>query len=115
MLSFSTEWFCDNFFSLNFSIIEAGHARLRPIIMTTMTTVLGLLPMVVSFIGDQSAGAEIRAPMAITVIGGLLFSTFLTLVVVPVIYSVVTKDQIKEQSKEQPKETQYSDKPKQLV
>ncbi len=80
--------------SLHDAIIEAGNARLRPIIMTTMTTVLGLLPMVVSIFGDQSAGAEIRAPMAITVIGGLLVSTFLTLIVVPIIYSLVTKDKI---------------------
>jgi HAE1 family hydrophobic/amphiphilic exporter-1 len=57
-----------------------------------MTTVLGLLPMVITFFGDQSAGAEIRAPMAITVMGGLIVSTFLTLIVVPVIYSLVTKD-----------------------
>ena len=78
--------------SLHQALIDAGNARLRPIIMTTVTTVLGLLPMVISFVGNQSAGAEIRAPMAITVIGGLLVSTFLTLVVVPVIYSLVTKD-----------------------
>jgi len=78
--------------ALTKSLIEAGNARLRPIIMTTVTTVLGLLPMVVSFAGQQSAGAEIRAPMAITVIGGLLVSTFLTLIVVPVIYSLVTRD-----------------------
>jgi len=78
--------------SLNQSIIQAGNARLRPIIMTTMTTVLGLLPMVVTLFGDQSAGAEIRAPMAITVMGGLIVSTFLTLIVVPIIYSLVTKD-----------------------
>ena len=74
------------------SIIHAGNARLRPIIMTTITTVLGLLPMVISFVGNQSAGAEIRAPMAITVIGGLLVSTFLTLIVIPVIYALVTKE-----------------------
>lgn len=78
--------------SLNQSIIRAGKARLRPIIMTTMTTVLGLMPMVVSIVGDQSAGAEIRAPMAITVIGGLIVSTFLTLIVVPIIYSLVTNE-----------------------
>jgi len=83
--------------SLHCALIEAGNARLRPIIMTTITTVLGLLPMVVSFIGSQSAGAEIRAPMAITVIGGLLVSTFLTLIVVPVIYSLVTKEYTSEQ------------------
>ena len=78
--------------SLHQSLIDAGNARLRPIIMTTITTVLGLLPMVVTFIGNQSAGAEIRAPMAVTVMGGLIVSTFLTLVVVPVIYSLVTKE-----------------------
>ena len=79
------------------AINDAGNARLRPIIMTTITTVLGLLPMVISFIGSQSAGAEIRAPMAITVIGGLSVSTFLTLIVVPVIYSLVTKDKVEDQ------------------
>ncbi len=80
--------------ALTDAIIRAGNARLRPIIMTTMTTVLGLLPMVVTLFGDQSAGAEIRAPMAITVMGGLIVSTFLTLVVVPIIYSLVTKDKV---------------------
>ncbi len=73
------------------AIIEAGKSRLRPIIMTTMTTVLGLLPMVVAF-GESSAGSEIRAPMAITVIGGLLVSTFLTLIVIPVMFSLLTPD-----------------------
>ncbi|WP_223787858.1 efflux RND transporter permease subunit [Marinicella meishanensis] len=73
------------------AIIEAGRSRLRPIIMTTMTTVLGLLPMVIT-LGDSSAGAEIRAPMAITVIGGLLVSTFLTLIVIPVMFSLFTRD-----------------------
>ncbi|VAW44671.1 RND efflux system, inner membrane transporter, partial [hydrothermal vent metagenome] len=73
------------------AITEAGKSRLRPIIMTTMTTVLGLLPMVVVF-GASSAGSEIRAPMAITVIGGLLVSTFLTLLVIPVMFSLLTKD-----------------------
>ncbi len=79
------------------AIIRAGNARLRPIIMTTVTTVLGLLPMVVTLFGDQSAGAEIRAPMAITVIGGLIVSTFLTLIVVPLIYSLVTKDHTRQE------------------
>jgi len=73
------------------AITEAGQSRLRPIIMTTMTTVLGLLPMAVTF-GTSNAGSEIRAPMAITVIGGLLVSTFLTLIVIPVMFSLLTKD-----------------------
>ncbi len=65
----------------------AGLVRLRPILMTTMTTVLGLLPMALG-LGD---GAEIRTPMAITVIAGLAFSTLLTLVVIPTIYAGVDR------------------------
>jgi HAE1 family hydrophobic/amphiphilic exporter-1 len=64
------------------AIVTAGQVRLRPILMTTATTVLGLTPMALG-IGD---GAEIRTPMAIAVIGGLITSTLLTLVVIPVIY-----------------------------
>ncbi len=67
------------------AIMEAGRARLRPIIMTTLTTVLGLTPLALG-LGE---GAEMRAPMAITVIGGLIASTMLTLVVIPVMYSLV--------------------------
>ncbi|MCX7554473.1 efflux RND transporter permease subunit [Marinicella sp. S1101] len=74
------------------AIIEAGQSRIRPIIMTTMTTVLGLLPMVITF-GSSTAGTEIRAPMAITVIGGLLVSTLLTLIVIPVMFSLLTREQ----------------------
>lgn len=65
------------------AIIEAGTVRLRPILMTTATTVLGLLPMAMGF-GD---GAEIRTPMALAVISGLLSSTFLTLFVIPTVYA----------------------------
>ncbi len=67
------------------AIIEAGRSRLRPIIMTTLTTVLGLLPLAIG-LGE---GSELRAPMAVTVIGGLLVSTFLTLLVIPVMYDVM--------------------------
>ena len=69
------------------AIVEAGNARLRPILMTTMTTVLGLLPMAIGF----GEGAEVRTPMAITVIGGLIVSTMLTLVVIPVVYSLLDR------------------------
>jgi HAE1 family hydrophobic/amphiphilic exporter-1 len=69
------------------AIVEAGGARLRPILMTTLTTTLGLLPMALGF----GQGAEVRAPMAITVIGGLLVSTFLTLLVIPVVYSLIDR------------------------
>ena len=66
------------------AIIDAGKSRLRPIIMTTLTTVLGLLPMAIGF-GD---GAEVRTPMAVTVIFGLVFATLLTLVLIPVLYQL---------------------------
>lgn len=67
------------------AIMEGGKSRLRPILMTTLTTTLGLLPLAIG-LGD---GAELRAPMGITVIGGLLVSTLLTLVVIPVMYSLL--------------------------
>ena len=69
------------------AILEAGRARLRPILMTTSTTVLGLLPMALGF----GEGAEVRAPMAVAVIGGLVVSTLLTLVVIPVVYSLLDR------------------------
>ncbi|MFQ6004569.1 MAG: efflux RND transporter permease subunit [Woeseia sp.] len=69
------------------AIMEAGRARLRPIMMTTLTTALGLLPMAIGF----GEGAEVRTPMAITVIGGLLVSTLLTLIVIPVVYSLLDR------------------------
>ena len=64
---------------------EAGRARLRPILMTTSTTVLGLLPMAIG-LGE---GAELRTPMAIAVIGGLVLSTALTLLVIPTVYRLI--------------------------
>jgi HAE1 family hydrophobic/amphiphilic exporter-1 len=64
---------------------EAGERRLRPILMTTLTTILGMLPMALS----RGEGAEIWRPLAFSVIGGLTFSTLVTLVLVPVVYSLV--------------------------
>jgi HAE1 family hydrophobic/amphiphilic exporter-1 len=69
------------------AIRRAGTVRLRPILMTTLTTVLGLAPMALG-LGE---GAEIRAPMAITVIGGLAVGTLLTLFVIPAMYATVTR------------------------
>jgi HAE1 family hydrophobic/amphiphilic exporter-1 len=66
---------------------EAAGLRLRPILMTTSTTVLGLVPMALG-LGE---GAEIRTPMAVAVIGGMVVSTFLTLVVIPVAYAAVDR------------------------
>ncbi|REK04354.1 MAG: AcrB/AcrD/AcrF family protein [Acidobacteria bacterium] len=66
---------------------EAGLIRLRPILMTTATTVLGLLPMAIGF----GEGSELRTPLALTVVGGLLTSTLLTLLVVPVVYRTLDR------------------------
>ena len=73
------------------AIIEAGRVRLRPIMITSVSTVLGLLPMAIG-VGE---GAEIRRPMAITVIGGIVVATFLTLVVIPVVYAVLDRKAFK--------------------
>lgn len=69
------------------AIREGGRLRLRPIMMTTLTTTLGLLPLALGF----GEGAEMRAPMGITVIGGLLVSTLLTLIVIPVVYDLLDR------------------------
>ena len=71
--------------NLREAVVQAGAVRLRPILMTTATTVLGLIPMALG-LGD---GAEIRTPMALTVIFGLASSTVLTLIVIPAIYYLV--------------------------
>jgi HAE1 family hydrophobic/amphiphilic exporter-1 len=69
------------------SIKQAGSVRLRPILITTSTTVLGLLPMALG----MGEGAEIRTPMAISIIAGLLSATFLTLILIPVVYNKFSK------------------------
>jgi len=69
------------------AIIEGGRSRLRPILMTMLTTTLALLPLALG-VGE---GAEVRSPMAITVIGGLTISTLLTLIVIPVVYAIVDR------------------------
>jgi hydrophobic/amphiphilic exporter-1 (mainly G- bacteria), HAE1 family len=74
-------------YSLNEACIEAAGNRLRPILMTTLTTVLGLLPMAF-FPGE---GTELVAPIGKTVLGGLSFGTLMTLFLMPVIYAVINK------------------------
>ena len=82
--------------ALNEAIVEAASTRLRPILMTTMTTVLGMLPMTgwIPILGGEE-GSELRTPMALVVMSGLLFSTLLTLVVIPCGYSILSKLKIK--------------------
>jgi len=82
------------------AVREAGETRLRPILMTTVSSVMGLLPMtgwlswvpVVGKLGS-GAGAELRAPMAVTVIYGLSSATLLTLIVIPSIYALIGRRQ----------------------
>ena len=66
---------------------EAAHVRFRPVVMTTVSTVLGISPIALGY----GAGGEARAPMGVAVLFGLLATTFLTLVVVPVVYILVRR------------------------
>ena len=69
------------------ALVEGARSRLRPIIMTTMTALFGFMPLALAF----GEGSEVRSPMAITVIGGLLVSTLLTLVVIPIVYDLLDR------------------------
>jgi HAE1 family hydrophobic/amphiphilic exporter-1 len=70
--------------SIRRAVIDGGHSRLRPVLMTSLTTILGMIPMAVG----QGEGAEMWRPMGIAVIGGLTFSTILTLLFVPSVYTI---------------------------
>jgi len=80
------------------AIIEAARLRLRPIVITKLTTILGLLPMAIG-LGE---GAEIRRPMAITVIGGVAVASFFTLLVIPVVYSLLDRKKFRPRDGTQP-------------
>jgi len=67
------------------ALVEAGHKRAQPIVMTSVAMIAGMLPSALGF----GEGSEFRAPMAIAVIGGIISSTFLTLVVVPAMYTLI--------------------------
>lgn len=77
----------DRGYELKEAIILSGKSRLRPVLMTSLTTILGMLPLALST-GD---GSEIWSPMGIAVIGGLIFSTFITLLLVPVVYHILVR------------------------
>jgi HAE1 family hydrophobic/amphiphilic exporter-1 len=87
-------------FTLQEAVRLAGRTRLRPIFMTMMTTVLGLTPMALAF----GSGSEMRAPMARTVIGGLLVSTIFTLVLIPVLYAMFESRRQKRRQKRKRRE-----------
>ncbi|MBR7068815.1 MAG: efflux RND transporter permease subunit [Bacteroidales bacterium] len=77
----------DRGYELNEAIALSGQSRLRPVLMTAMTTILGMIPMALS----TSEGSEIWVPMGVVVIGGLVASTLITLIVVPVLYSIFSR------------------------
>lgn len=79
--------------SIRNSVILGGKSRLRPVVMTTLTTILGMVPMAVG----SGQGAEMWRPMGTAVIGGLTFSTILTLLFVPVLYCVFAGNGVKNQ------------------
>ena len=74
--------------SLDEALVAAGKIRIRPILMTTLATLFGLLPLAAGW----GSGAELQKPLALAVIGGLLLSTFITLLVMPVLYSFVGRN-----------------------
>jgi len=73
------------------AILQGGADRIRPVLITALTTMGGMLPMAIA--GGE--GSELKSPMALTVIGGLISATFLTLIVIPVIYSMISKKELK--------------------
>ena len=77
------------------AVVTGGKSRLRPVLMTSLTAILGMLPLAIS----RGQGAEMWKPMAVTVIGGLTVSTVLTLIVVPTIYTLFAASGVKRQHK----------------
>ena len=77
------------------SVVAGGKSRLRPVLMTSLTAILGMLPLAIS----RGQGSEMWKPMAVTVIGGLTVSTMLTLVVVPTLYTLFAASGVKRQHK----------------
>ncbi|MFO7576026.1 MAG: efflux RND transporter permease subunit [Bacteroidales bacterium] len=87
------------------AVAVSGRSRLRPVLMTSLTTMLGMLPLAMS-VGE---GSEIWSPMGIAVIGGLLFSTFVTLVIVPVVYVIFARKGERDKYKSMRKELTFLD------
>jgi len=77
----------DRGYALNEAIAISGKSRLRPVLMTALTTIMAMVPLALS----RGEGSEIWSPMGITLIGGLLFSTAVTLILVPVVYSILSR------------------------
>lgn len=87
------------------AIAASGKSRLRPVLMTAFTTMLGMLPLALS----QGEGSEIWSPMGITVIGGLVFSTIVTMVLIPVMYGIFAKSGERDKIQKLRKKFQFLD------
>lgn len=96
----------DRGIELHEAIIESGKSRLRPVLMTALTTMLGMLPMALS----TGEGSEIWSPMGISVIGGLVFSTVITMVIVPVVYALMARKGERDKKHEVQKKFVFMDK-----
>ena len=90
-----TNLLVDKGYSLKQAVVAGGRSRLRPVLMTSLTTILAMLPMIVL----SGSGSEMWRPMGITVFGGLTFSTIVTLVLVPTIYTIFGVGKVKRQKK----------------
>ena len=90
----------DRGYRLNDAIALSGASRLRPVLMTAFTTLLGMLPMALS----QGEGSEMWHPLGIVVIGGLLVSTFITLIIVPVVYGLISRSGERDKEEKRRKE-----------
>jgi HAE1 family hydrophobic/amphiphilic exporter-1 len=90
----------DRGYKLNEAIALSGASRLRPVLMTAFTTLLGMLPMALS----RGEGSEMWQPLGIVVIGGLLVSTFITLIIVPVVYGLISRSGERDKEVKQRKE-----------
>jgi len=85
----------DRGLSLSQAVLTSGRSRLRPVLMTTLTTVLGMLPLAIGF----GEGSEIWRPMGVAIMGGLTFSTVITLVLIPVVYTIFGANRLRKERK----------------
>lgn len=96
--------------SIRRAVIDGGESRLRPVLMTSLTTILGMVPMAVG----QGEGAEMWRPMGIAVIGGLTFSTILTLLFVPSLYTIFAYNGIRRKRKQWAQKMAAKQQPREL-
>jgi len=90
-----TNLLVDRGYSLKEAVVSAGRSRLRPVVMTSLTMILAMIPMIVT----SGSGSEMWKPMAIAIFGGLTFSTLVTLILIPTIYTIFGVGKMKREKK----------------